>query len=123
MLSSSGETWIEKMKMGHCTALAFAVSFAVAVPASAADVTPSIEFHDGKVTPLRLEVPANTRFKIIVHNTGKTASEFESHRLHKEKVVAAGHTISVEVHPLAPGKYDFFDDFHEGAPRGVVVAK
>ncbi len=111
------------MKMGHCTALAFAVSFAAAVPAYAADVTPSIEFHDGKVTPLRLEVPANTRFKIVVHNTGKTASEFESHRLHKEKVVAAGHTISVEVHPLAPGKYDFFDDFHENAPRGVVVAK
>ncbi len=106
---------------GILAALAFA--FAAAAPAAAADGAPSIEFHDGTITPLRLEVPANTRFKIIVRNTGKTASEFESHRLHKEKVVAAGHTISVEVHPLAPGKYDFFDDFHENAPKGVVIAK
>jgi hypothetical protein len=111
------------MKMGHFTALAFAVSFAAAAPAYAADGAPTIEFHDGKISPLQIEVPANTRFKIVIHNTGKTASEFESHRLHKEKVVAAGRTISVEVHPLAPGKYDFFDDFHEGAPRGAVIAK
>jgi hypothetical protein len=116
------------MKMDHFTpahgaAAVLALAFAAAVPAYAADVAPSIEFHDGTITPVRIEVPANTRFKIIVHNTGKTASEFESHRLHKEKVVAAGHTISVEVHPLAPGKYDFFDDFHENAPKGVVIAK
>jgi hypothetical protein len=107
--------------MAHRTAVAFALSFAIAVPAYAADT--SIEFHDGKITPVHLEVPANTRFKIVVHNTGKTASEFESHRLHREKVVAAGHTISVEIHPLAPGKYDFFDDFHEDAPKGVIIAK
>lgn len=110
------------LNMGHAAALALAFAFA-AVPAHAAGAAPTIEFHDGTITPLQLEVPANTRFKIVVHNTGKTASEFESHRLHKEKVVAAGHTVSVEVHPLAPGKYDFFDDFHEGAPKGVIIAK
>ena len=113
------------MKKTHllagCGAAAL-VAFA-AVPVRAADVAPKIEFRDGAITPAEFDVPANTRFKIVVRNTGKTASEFESHRLHKEKVVAAGHTISVEVHPLAPGKYDFFDDFHEDAPKGVIVAK
>jgi len=99
------------------------VALSLAVPARAADVTPSIEFHDGTITPTHLDVPANTRFMIEIRNTGKSASEFESHRLHKEKVVPAGHTVSVEVHPLAPGHYDFFDDFHEDAPKGVIVAK
>lgn len=110
-----------RLNMAHAAALAFTFAFA-SVPARAADA-PTIEFHDGTITPLHLEVPANTRFKIVVRNTGKTASEFESHRLHKEKVVAAGRTVSVEVHPLAPGKYDFFDDFHEDAPKGVIIAK
>ncbi len=113
---------MNRLNMGHAAALGLVLAFA-AVPARAADAAPTIEFHDGTITPLQLEVPANTRFKIVVRNTGKTASEFESHRLHKEKVVAAGHNVSVEVHPLAPGKYDFFDDFHEGAPKGVIIAK
>jgi hypothetical protein len=99
------------------------VAVLAAAPARATDLAPTIEFHDGTITPLHLDVPANTRFKIVVHNTGKTACEFESHRLHKEKVVAAGRTVSLEVHPLAPGKYDFFDDLHEDAPKGVIVAK
>jgi hypothetical protein len=93
------------------------------VPADAATAAPSIEFHDGTIAPTHVDVPANTRFKIEIRNTGKSASEFESHRLHKEKVVPAGQTVHVEVHPLAPGKYDFFDDFHTGAPKGVIVAK
>jgi len=113
---------MNRLTMAHAAALGFVFAFA-ALPAHAAGTAPTIEFHDGTITPLQLEVPANTRFKIVVHNSGKTASEFESHRLHKEKVVAAGRTVSVEVHPLAPGKYDFFDDFHEGAPKGVIIAK
>jgi hypothetical protein len=75
------------------------------------------------VTPSRLEVPAKRRFKLELHNTGKTPAEFESTELRKEKVLAAGTVSSLIIRTLDPGEYTFFDDFHPGAPAAVLVAK
>lgn len=89
----------------------------------AADLhTVSLEMRDGVLVPPRIEVPAGTRFKIIVRNTGTTPVEFESIPLRKEKVLAPGAESFVVVHPLKPGEYGFFDDFHQEA-QGVVVAR
>jgi hypothetical protein len=82
-----------------------------------------IEFKDGVVTPRRLEVPAKRRFKLELHNMGKSAAEFESRELRKEKVLAPGATSFIVIRTLDPGEYDFFDDFHPGAPPAVLVAK
>lgn len=84
--------------------------------------TVTLEMNDGKFVPARLEVPAGVKFKIVVRNVGKTAAEFESLPLRKEKVLAPGAESFVVVHPLRPGEYGFFDDFHQEA-QGVVVAK
>jgi hypothetical protein len=75
------------------------------------------------VTPLRLEVPAETRFKIEVSNTGTTPAEFESVQLRKEKVVGPGVRSFIVIRGLDPGEYDFFDDFHPAAPHAVLIAK
>ncbi len=98
------------------------------VMVAAADDTPtfSIEFHDGKITPLRLEVPANRRFRIELHNTGVTAAEFESSELHLEKVLAPNNPSPAPVlviRSLDPGQYIFFDDLHPDAPKILLVAK
>jgi hypothetical protein len=84
--------------------------------------TVSLEMNDGRFVPTRLEVPVGVKFKIVVRNVGKTAAEFESLPLRKEKVLAPGAESFVVVHPLRPGEYGFFDDFHQEA-QGVVVAK
>ena len=83
----------------------------------------SIEFKDGVITPLRLEVPARRAFKIELHNTGDTPAEFESIELHREKVLAPQSTSFVVFRTLDPGEYKFFDDFHPDAPQAVLVAK
>jgi hypothetical protein len=83
----------------------------------------TIEFHDGKVAPVRIEVPANRRFKIELRNSGATPAEFESNELHKEKVLAPGTTSVLVFRTLDPGEYPFFDDFHPDAPKAVLVAK
>ncbi|HVY56818.1 MAG TPA: cupredoxin domain-containing protein [Xanthobacteraceae bacterium] len=82
-----------------------------------------IEFKDGVVTPSRLEVPAKRRFKLELHNTGKTPAEFESTELRKEKVLAPNSVSSLVIRTLDPGEYTFFDDFHPGVPAAVLVAK
>jgi len=82
-----------------------------------------LEMKDGVLNPARIEVPAGKKIKIEVHNTGKSAVEFESVQLRKEKVLAPGAESFVVIAPLSPGEYKFFDDFHVGTAQGVIVAK
>ncbi|TBW38034.1 cupredoxin domain-containing protein [Siculibacillus lacustris] len=82
-----------------------------------------IEFRDGVITPLRLEVPADTRLRLELANVGTTPAEFESLELRKEKVIAPGSDTVMVIRRLDPGEYPFFDDFHLDMPRAVVVAK
>ena|SRR5579863_6894626 len=101
---------------------------AAIAPVAAADDTPtfSIEFHDGKITPLQLEVPANKRFRIELRNTGVTAAEFESSELHLEKVLAPNNPKPAPVlviRSLDPGDHIFFDDLHADAPKIHLIAK
>jgi hypothetical protein len=103
---------------------AAAACFAALAPAQAEDDPVfTIEFHDGKVAPVRLDVPANRRFKIELRNSGVSPAEFESNELHKEKVLAPGTTSVLVFRTLDPGEYTFFDDFHPDAPKAVLVAK
>ncbi len=113
--------------LGHSARIAVLLTgfaSALSLPARAADDPMfHIEFKDGVVTPLRLEVPANTRFVLELHNDGETPAEFESIELRKEKVLAPGVTSTLVFRTLDPGEYDFFDDFHPGVPAAVLVAK
>jgi len=98
----------------------------IAAPAAArADEEPvfKIEMADGKLTPLRLEVPAGKAFRLEVTNAGSTPAEFESKTLHKEKVIAPKATVVIPVKKLAAGEYDFFDEHQPKAPAGTLVAK
>src|SRR5438552_17224264 len=106
----------------RAAAFALAITLMAATPAVADDPVFSIEFKDGVVTPSTLEVPANTRFKIEVHNTGATPAEFESSKLQREKVVGPGANSFVVIRSLDPGEYSFFDDFHPGTPPGKLIA-
>ena len=82
-----------------------------------------IEMNDGVITPSRIEVPAKTRFKIIVKNTGKMPAEFESTELRKEIVVPAGSEAPLIIRTLDAGEYKFFDDFQPDAPPALLIAK
>lgn len=109
---------------GGVLALAAALIFCFSLPAQAEDDPVfRIEFKDGVVSPLRLEVPARRRFVLELHNLGATPAEFESRELRKEKVLAPGVTSTLTIRTLEPGEYDFFDDFHLDAAPAVLVAK
>ncbi|MDM8350295.1 cupredoxin domain-containing protein [Pseudomonas sp. sp1636] len=86
---------------------------------------PSYELviRDGHFSPQYLEVPAGQRFKIILHNQGQGPAEFESMPLRVEKVLSPGVTSFVVIHPLRPGQYPFFDEFHLELPKGGIIAK
>src|SRR5579883_1322895 len=68
------------------------------------------------------EAPAHTRVRIEVTNRTPVAIEFESFALNRERVVKPGQTVSVWVSGLEPGRYEFFDDFHQER-RGTLVVR
>lgn len=96
---------------------------AASLPAMADDPTFKLDIKDGVITPLELEVPANTRIRLEVTNSGTTPAEFESVQLKKEKVIAGGNTTVMVIRNLDPGTYDFFDDFHIDLPHAKITAK
>lgn len=111
------------MKLRVLTTIAFVAFAALGVPAHADDPTFKIEIKEGVITPLEIEVPANTRIRLEVANTGSTPVEFESVALKKEKVIAPGNSSVVVIRNLDPGSYDFYDEFHSDQPHGKITAK
>jgi hypothetical protein len=73
--------------------------------------------------PAELHVPAGKPFFLVVSNEEDTPDEFEANSPPLEKVILPGSQGRIRVRPLAPGRFTFFDDFHPGTPRGVIVAE
>lgn len=82
-----------------------------------------VVIKDHKFDPARVVVPANTRVKLIVDNQDPTPEEFESHDMHREKIIAGNKTATIKIGPLKPGEYSFFGEFNEDTAQGVVVAE
>jgi hypothetical protein len=77
----------------------------------------------GRFYPEVLEVPANTKFRLLIKNEGPGPEEFESAELRKEKVLAPGVQSFLIFQPLQPGSYKFFGEFHPETAQGRLVAK
>lgn len=101
------------------------VLLALAAPhaARAEEPTFQVVFENGKIAPLRIEVPAKTRIRLELINKGDSPAEFESKPLRLEKVLAPHSQSVLVIRTLDPGEYKFFDDFHPDAPPAVVVAR
>lgn len=82
----------------------------------------SISVKGGRFVPGEIHAPANRPLTISVKNLDAAAIEFESVSLRVEKIVAPGAQGAVRVRPLAPGRYEFFDDFHQQT-RGTLIVQ
>jgi heme/copper-type cytochrome/quinol oxidase subunit 2 len=71
--------------------------------------------------PTEIHAPANRSLVLRVKNLDATPMEFESVSLRVEKVVAPGGEGVINIRPLAPGRYEFIDDFHQEARGAVIV--
>lgn len=93
----------------------------LAVPALAGETVIQVTLKDHKFIPAELAAPADKALTIEISNQDSTAAEFESKELRVEKVTPAGGKATVRVRPLEPGRYRFYDDYHESAVGYLVV--
>ena len=102
------------------------ISFLLLAGIALAD-SPEQEIHitikDHQFSPSEVKVKANTKIKLLVSNEDKTAEEFESFSLNREKVIRPGQTGTIFLPPLKPGEYDFFGEFNPNTAKGKIVAE
>jgi hypothetical protein len=102
----------------------FALTVCLPLPSQAAeDPGIAITIRDHRFDPAEIEVPAGVKLRLLIRNADATPEEFESHVLHREKVVPGGGEIVVYVGPLDPGSYEFCGDFNPQTAQGHLVAK
>lgn len=95
---------------------------ALGTAARAQDASLSISVKNHRFQPAELTAPANKPLMLKVKNLDSTPMEFESVTLRVEKVVVGRGEGTIRLRPLAPGRYKFFDDFHQDT-NGVLVVK
>jgi hypothetical protein len=83
----------------------------------------AISVKDNKFDPGEIEAPANTPLVFRVKNLDSKPMEVESKDLKFEKIVPGGGEVTVNVRAQKPGKYEFYDDFHEATTRGTLTVK
>jgi plastocyanin len=112
-------TLFEKAQLAGAVALLLT---AVAPQANAAETTIEISVKDNKFQPAELKAPANTPIVFKVKNLDGAPVEFESEPLQFETVIKPNMEGVVKVKAQKPGRYEFFDDFHQGN-KGILVVE
>ncbi len=80
-----------------------------------------IEIKDHLFFPATIEIPANTKVKLLIINRDSTSEEFESYDLNREKVIAGNRKAVIFVGPLSVGEYEFFGEFYPKTAQGKIV--
>jgi hypothetical protein len=113
------------MRIVSTVSLSLAVVMGLGAPLALADdaARVSVTLKDHKFSPAEPTAPAGKPIIIDVSNLDATPSEFESKTLRVEKVVPGGGKIAVQIRPLGPGRYRFFDDYHEDTTEGFLIVK
>ena len=102
-------------------ALLLAGALAAAPAQAQQPVSISISVKNHRFEPAQISAPANVPILLRVKNLDATPMEFESVSLRVEKVVTANGEGVIRIRPLAPGRYNFFDDFHQETTGVLVV--
>lgn len=113
----------ERLRIGSATLIALWLLLCGVSAAAAELPSYELEAKGGRFSPDTLHVQAGQRIKIVLHNAGDDAIEFESSDLKKEKVLAPGAASFVVIAPLKPGSYRFFDEFHPDTGQGRIIAE
>ena len=113
----------ERKTMTIGPAALFATALVLAAHAARADdaVSISLTIKNHLFDPAETHAPAGKQIVFHVKNLNDIVSEFESSDLHFEKIVPAGSEAVVYVHPLKPGRYSYYDDFHHATQGYLVV--
>ncbi len=92
------------------------------LPAAAVEVI-QMKIKGHVFEPAEISIPANTKVKLHIHNQDASPEEFESHSMHREKLIPGGSKRIIYIGPLDAGSYEFFGEFNPKTAQGRVIVK
>lgn len=92
-------------------------------PALAERTTVTVTIRNHLFEPAQVEIPANTKVRLLIDNQDPTSEEFECYALNREKVIMGGRKAVIFIGPVAPGRYPFFGEFHPDTAIGEILAR
>jgi hypothetical protein len=81
----------------------------------------NVELKNHLFYPAQINIPANTKIKLIIHNKDDTPEEFDSFDLNREKVIFPHKKAVIFIGPLPEGEYHFFGEFNPNSAKGKVI--
>ena len=113
------------MRKSRIIALGLTVSLLFPAAAAVAEEPPTIAvtLKDHRFSPSEIHVPAGKAVILRVTNEDDTVEEFDSAALKVEKMIASGHSATVRLRPLGPGRYPFVGEYHAETAKGVVISE
>ena len=82
-----------------------------------------IEIRDHLFYPSEIEIPVDTKVKLVIINHDSVAEEFESYELNREKVIPGGSKGIIFIAPLPAGEFPFFGELVPKTAQGKVIVK
>lgn len=104
-------------------ALTLAAVTAAFIPATVCAEEIVLTLKDHTFSPAEITVAKDTDVTLVVKNEDSTPAEFESHTLHREKIIGGGKQAIIKLSGLKSGRYEFFDEFHESTAKGTLIVE
>jgi len=82
-----------------------------------------IEIRDHLFYPAEIEIPSDTKVKLVFMNQDSSAEEIESYELNREKVIPGKSKGVIFIGPLQVGVYPFFGEFFPKTAQGKIIVK
>jgi len=80
-----------------------------------------LSYKGKQFQPSEISAPANTPLTLRVKNLDADSMEFESTTLRVERVIAGKAEGVINIRPLKPGRYEFFDDLNDKSVGSLNV--
>jgi hypothetical protein len=112
---------MKRLTMAGLTLMAVASVALTVRPATAQEAKLEMSLKDHKFQPAEIKAPANKPIIVKMKNLMAENMEFESEALGVETVVKANAEGLVKIKPQKPGRYTFFDDFHQETTGTLVI--
>ncbi|MBV8793106.1 MAG: cupredoxin domain-containing protein [Pseudolabrys sp.] len=112
------------MKHSNKYSIAVCVAFLTVLagsPGRAQDATLSVSVKNHQFQPAQITAKTNIPLSIRVKNLDSGRMEFESSNPRVEQVIGGNSEGIVKLGTLAPGRYEFYDDFDQRNTMVLVV--
>ncbi len=81
----------------------------------------TLVIRDHLFYPTELNIPANTKIRLVVDNKDNTPEQFDSFDLNREKVIFPQSKGVIFLGPLATGDYNFFGEYNPNTAVGKII--